>query len=1185
MCARRSSDQGRPQQGGLPFESAETPRHDPLEETGSPAAVSAAAARGGFGDRRPAGHPFVAQLARLCLEYPTREKWVIVPAHAVGHTIGDRLAREGTSWANLRFVTPLDLAIRMAGPHLVERGIDPSEDALGPALIMGLLLDLERGLDAPDRDARPPHFPNEPSGYFRPMAEHTTLAVTLWRTLREIRLAGLRAAGLPREAFDSAGKHAEMAALVDAYERHLDTHRLADAAVVFEEAAAHLEFCPIGPPDVRVELPDIVWPLLVRRFLDALPGDRLVAQTIDLPGLLPPRRVAWLAAPADRVEPSPAGDASRLRWLCAPQAAGPPSGDRTLEVCHAGGRESEMEEVLRRVFASGRPLDQVEIACASDAHALLAWEKARRLDWPVTISAGIPAATTRPGRALLAWCAWIEGDFTAADLRRLLQSGDVAPTAWSQPARWTREPRPAGVSRLPDAGRTHGAREPRDGEWRGSLAPGQAARLLLRAEAAWGRRTYDRALSAFAARAEARARTEGQPPGGWRWQRASQARQLLAWIEDLLAAVPEADARGLIALDAMVDAAAAFVEDNASRAGDINAAACVALRDGLDALRECGVSGGPRALALRLVREVVESVRVGGSRARPGHLHVSALASAGYDARPLVFVVGLEEARVFAGATEDPVLLDVERERLNDLTGRPHALRTSRDVLDESVFTIVSRLAAMGVDCGAQAGPVAVEARHELAAEPAPASAALSGRGGAAPAAATALPGPASHPSPPAVVLSFSCRDTREFRDSFPSWLVLHGFRLAGGSADAGHDDLRTWLGEPASPVPRAPAAALTDAGWWLSAGRAGDAVAPGVVDAFPGIGRGAAAARLRALDAFGEFDGLVAAAGAALDPSRNGQAIAPTTLEDASACAFRFFLRRGLGLEAIEEAGPDADVWLDPLTRGAELHELYATLMRRARDAGRRVTRALDREWFLACGRQRLDEIAREMPPPSEEVHAAEAAELLADLDAFVEAEASQAGTTPIAFEVGFGRPLEGAVEGLARDEPVPLDLGAGRHLRLAGRIDRIDRIGPHDYQVVDYKTGRFWRDAFAGRFAGGTLLQHALYGRAAEALLAAIDARARVSRGVYWFSTSRGWGRRVAIAAPATAALRRVLGDLLDVLGAGAFTQTPVARTCEWCDVKAACGRAPWAAAERKIAANAGGRLTAWIRLKEHE
>ncbi len=78
------------------------------------------------------------------------------------------------NWLNLRFVTPLDVALLMGAPFLVERGIDPSEEELGPALMMRLLLALPRE-----------------GGYFRPLAGHPTLAQALWTTVRELRMAGL----------------------------------------------------------------------------------------------------------------------------------------------------------------------------------------------------------------------------------------------------------------------------------------------------------------------------------------------------------------------------------------------------------------------------------------------------------------------------------------------------------------------------------------------------------------------------------------------------------------------------------------------------------------------------------------------------------------------------------------------------------------------------------------------------------------------------------------------------------------------------------------------------------------------------------------------------------------------------------------------------------------------------------
>ena len=205
--------------------------------------------------------PFVDQLKGLCAAYPTRSKWVFVPTHAIGRTLGDRLVLEGTDWANLRFVTPLDIALRMGAPFLVERGIDPSEEELGPALMMRLLLDL----------------PLE-GGYFRPLADHPTLAQALWATVRELRMAGVRADSSSRPTlFASPAKHAEIVALLSAYERFLNEQKRADMATVYQEALKHPDWCPIQPQDCWTELPDANWNPLQRALLDGLPGERLDA--------------------------------------------------------------------------------------------------------------------------------------------------------------------------------------------------------------------------------------------------------------------------------------------------------------------------------------------------------------------------------------------------------------------------------------------------------------------------------------------------------------------------------------------------------------------------------------------------------------------------------------------------------------------------------------------------------------------------------------------------------------------------------------------------------------------------------------------------------------------------------------------------------------------------------------------
>lgn len=1003
--------------------------------------------------------PFVAQLADLCRTERTRAKWVFVPVHAIGLTLGDRLAREGTDWANLRFVTPLDLAIRMAAPLLLERGIDPSEDALGPALVMRLLLD------------RP-----EEGGYFRRMAAHPSMSGALWRTFRELRFAGLRATDLSPGAFASAKKHRELVALLAAYEHHLENNGLADRPVVFEEAVRHLDWCPIDAHDLLVELPDTVWPPRVRRFLDALPGQRVRARALATRGVALPARAERLAAPVERVDAETATDVGRLRFLQVPAEAGPARRDGTIEIFHAGGRDAEVDEVFRRVLASGLPLDQVEIACASDAYALLAWEKASRLAWPITLAAGVPAAITRPGRLLLRFCGWLTSDLAAADLRRLLQSGDCTPAAFE------------GSPNAEDA----------------QISAGQAARLLLKAQATWGRDTHSRALTRLSEEYERRSKDEEASDEERQWSRrkAAQTRTLGAWVEDVLATVPARDAAGHVSLESLVSAAVTFLETNAARTSALDAMALVALTDALGELKALGDYRCDIGPGLEFLKGCVEALTVGRDRPRPGHLHVSTLAEAGFDGRARVFVVGLQEGGVFPAAIEDPVLLDEERARLGS------QLRTSGDRLDEAVFRVLSRLAAIGV-------------------------------------------------SSSAVCLSFSCRDTREFRETFPSWMLLQAYRLQQGDASLTYEHLCNSLGEPASAVPPDPNLATTDAGWWLATCTSNGAARAGVLRAFPSLALGVRAEAARDSDLFTEFDGHVAVAGPVLDPSRTGRIVSATTLEDAAKCPFRFFLRQGLGVRPIEEVAADADAWLSSLTKGSELHALFARVLRFAREQKRAPDLEKDLPRLLTWGDARLTELRAEMPPPSDEVYARERREFLDDLDAFLRAECEgRHGRDPVGVEVSFGFPLgEGDDEPLDSAEPLVIDLGGARRLRVHGRIDRINRVAPGKYEVIDYKTGGYWAGAWDGVFAGGTRLQHSVYGRAAEGLLAAHRKTGHVVRGVYVFPAVKGHRRRKAIDAPTTSTLNGVLRQLLDVIGTGVFVIAEEKHGCRFCEFAGAC------------------------------
>jgi ATP-dependent helicase/DNAse subunit B len=325
--------------------------------------------------------------------------------------------------------------------------------------------------------------------------------------------------------------------------------------------------------------------------------------------------------------------------------------------------------------------------------------------------------------------------------------------------------------------------------------------------------------------------------------------------------------------------------------------------------------------------------------------------------------------------------------------------------------------------------------------------------------------------------------------------------------------------------------------------------------------------------------------AGPRLDPRVSGAAVSPTSLEELAKCPFRYFLQRGLGLGSVDDTEPNPDVWLDPMTRGTILHDLFAAIMREIRDRKETPDPARHGARLRELGLAALARHRALVPPPSDGVYEREERELLSDLALFLKFEAEDsARRRPLGFEVAFGGATEG--EALGRREPVTIDLGDGLRFELRGRIDRLDRLADGTYEAVDYKTGgAFLPGGLDAVFAGGRQLQHALYALAAVELLRETDGQARVV-GSYYFPTTRGRRERqvrpVSTQAQATAVLR----DLFDLLAAGAFVHTPNQdEDCRFCEFDRACGPRAAERARAKIERGDNDPLEAYRRLSAHE
>jgi PD-(D/E)XK nuclease superfamily len=392
---------------------------------------------------------------------------------------------------------------------------------------------------------------------------------------------------------------------------------------------------------------------------------------------------------------------------------------------------------------------------------------------------------------------------------------------------------------------------------------------------------------------------------------------------------------------------------------------------------------------------------------------------------------------------------------------------------------------------------------------------------------------------PRSLTLSHSCVDLAADRERFPASALVSLQR--GSTAPA------------VSVAPTSSARCLDRGEWWLwrlCAGGAATttAVEPLIAAAYPHLGRGARARRARASDAFTAYDGHVPQAGRDLDPFRaDGPVLSATRLEALGRCPLTFFFEHVLQIAPPAAHEHDPERWLDPLQRGALLHDIFCRFMRGVQERGRPPKDGPEDRALLEGLLQRaLARARRRWPPPSAAVARREEDELGQTLEVFLREEQLHCRTSePLYFEVAVGSPALGQGTPLDCAEPAVLRLPSGT-IRAQGLVDRVDRVGRRaeaglapTFAIWDYKTGSAWayRDR-AVPFKQGRLVQSALYLELVEERLQALPGlRGSVASFGYFFPGLREYGARVSWTRAELAQGRQVLDQLCRLLQRGCF------------------------------------------------
>ena len=260
--------------------------------------------------------------------------------------------------------------------------------------------------------------------------------------------------------------------------------------------------------------------------------------------------------------------------------------------------------------------------------------------------------------------------------------------------------------------------------------------------------------------------------------------------------------------------------------------------------------------------------------------------------------------------------------------------------------------------------------------------------------------------------------------------------------------------------------------------------------------------------------------------------------LEAYRTCAFQFFGRYALNLNAVEDESPQAD----PARRGTVVHEILEHALAPLAEQRRAL---LPETVDAAVARMRAG--GRELWNSAPDRHTFGRAALwrfewdatAEDIERLLRREAEQNASLGVERVQGLELPIDTAMPGL--DPP----------LLLRGSIDRAD-AGPGFVQIVDYKSGR---DISEAAVRSGQRLQLQLYAIAAREQL---GAQRLIARYAYLRPPSKEWSLDTDDAADAALIdeVARHAGEVRESVAGGDFQVNPQVPVCpSYCDFRHVC------------------------------
>ena len=552
-------------------------------------------------------HQFLDYLQGICKKFLFQKKILLTPSYLDGNAFRKSLTMSGFSALNFHITTIFDYAQEVCFSLLLKDGRQILDSSTGQLLVYEILKNLSA---------------EKLLSYFQLPIISPSLAGSIFRTVKEIRVSGYSSSNFPRSLPADSPKMRDLLQILSRYEETVRERKFIDEAELYRLA----EKLPIQGERVVFFIPaNLALNELELRFFNkkikpnsfllqvSYPETQMSSEVFDsaeqqrIPELLDGTVLEQLLQREN-------GNIPELPLL-------------NIKFSEAYGEYNETREVFRNILKEGYALDQVQIFYTTqEPYSQYFYQLAQLYQIPVTFHSGINVKNSHPAQFLFSLIDWIGDNYSIIKLATILKNSCLALQI---------------------------------NDYQTIL---KYISLFKQSPIGWGRERYIPGIDLAILEKKRRMENTSEEKAGELAQDLHFLMFIREWIKKIFAEIPEHPVTRPISLAQLASGFIRIVNNYALiENSNLDQESAQIINRKLTALEQNSSIQLSVAEALLFIKNALENERINCSTPLPGHLHLASYKKGIWLNRYYTFLVGMNYQKFPAGTEDDTVLVDTEK--------------------------------------------------------------------------------------------------------------------------------------------------------------------------------------------------------------------------------------------------------------------------------------------------------------------------------------------------------------------------------------------------------------------------------------------------------------------------------------------------------------------------------------------